>query len=1643
MTYSKIMTVVTLLAVGCCGASLWNQFKMQGQIKHLTETNMLLNHALNFGDEEDAKVMKEIEQAAAAPGPASGMEKEENAPPPRMEIEKVSYNGDDELTLELSQRPDMDVLREYVTVEPMASGVVSFNYRTPWGNHRGENGYIPTLSISGDFAHRTNVVLRIRKGFPVKGVNDAGLKEDFVYEFKRKDRDPSVDFADRGRYLPPLGERAIALRSVNVPKIELALRKVPAENVVIALALEENEYSNIEKSWVRNDSVRDEFYKDLAGVPVLKEIETKNVVNTEETAVVPLDIGDGASNGLYLVRASIAGKERDDESWWNDGKNQYRFRLICVGDLGLSVRRFADGSMLAWLNSFTTGKPVEGAEILVYSSANILVAKGRTGADGMCRPDRIAAGEPFAVVARSADGADSTFIALRSSMEVDETYPEGTRDEYLKPSEVSAFVWTERGIYRHDEQIFLHALLRNGASEPVASMPVEIRLYNPKGNLYKRCTTMADELGAVVNDAFVVGADQPSGVWTLSLWTPGEKGVKLGERSVKIEEFAPPQIRVKVEAQPMHPSDFEFTVSAEHLYGGAAKSLVCEGAVVFEDVEFAPADWKGYKFGNDDRGLKPSFRRLKKDNLDDSGRHVFKAPLWESSGLPKAAVRATGQGTVFEDGGRPASTRKSVVCHYYPYYIGTTLSSWTVAKPAIGLPQIDVACVLPDGRRVSDPKRLEAKIERIDHVYAYRRASGGWATWDCQRVRTPVESRIPVPTLPDGDTVLSLPIRESGEYVLTIVDLESDVSFSTSFYLSDDADSDVRAPLSQPTSVSIAPDKAFYRVGENPRLMVRSPFTGTALVTVVRDSLVHREVVALTNATTEITLPATALSWAPNVDVEISVVQAVTPGDGRFAVRAHGQTTVSVRPAEREIPVSLDAKVEMLPEGGAVLRVDIGTAALREGNATAVVTVVDEGINLLTDEKVPDPVGFFAQKRTAYHPLFDLYHRLLPVLGDDILKATGVKTGGGFGAEMLSRVSPVPTRRFKPLALWTTGVGVWNEEDGSGARGFVQMPLPEFVGEIRVTAVVYTATAAGSAAVNRKVAPKIVAQPDAPRFVAPDDEFLATLPLSNRSGDKAMVAYSLETSGTLESLEDKRDGVVTLEKDDSAVLNFRVRATGVGEGELKFTVSGAGEKHVKTLLLPVRPASAWRETAGVDELAPGETKVYPATSPFARRTFAVSGSRISELRAALEWLADYPHGCLEQTASRIFPLVSAGGILAEVEGQRPENSGPSAKDYIEAGVRRVESMIRSRDFVMWPDCDYAPWDKEVSLYAAHFLVEAEKSGIALNAAAKPRVLKFLSGWAMSTNDVVSAYACHTLALAGKPEKDRMLRLYDNRKELDALTRSRLARAFTAIDDRARARELLAGAVAPQSVKEAAFSLLAILELDPDDDRVPLLITYLETMRDGAKFSWGTTESNAHALLALGEYYRRKGWKGGEPNVTRLDNPDGSVRFVNSGDAAAFIAWRNFDVPKVEEIKPESTELAISRRILDSSGNVADLDKIERGDLLFSEITVKSNEPRTYNDLIIEDLFPAAFEPTQSEIDAEQPLPAWVMRTDARDDRMLVYSKQFTMRKDETVVFRYPVRVVSAGEFTLPAASVEAMYTPSIRANTAPAKISVK
>ena len=1537
----------------------------------------------------------------------------------------------DRVRIEFSHHPDLSVLNEYVKFSPPVDALTRLDIDGT------------EYEFRGAFKPRTKYTVTVREGCPM--LNGRKLAKEFRRTFTTGDHRPKVEFAANGRYLPSSGRRAIAVKTMNVTNLFCEIRSVPTKNIVQLLAREEDRYRSYYGG--SGDSART---SELADDPVEKKLRLKAKLNESATTVIPMQEGKVA-NGVYLVGVRAEEKPSQWEGHW---------RLVCVTDIGLSVRRIGN-AVNVWATSLTTGQPMPGLKLSVFGANGIEQSAGMTDAEGWCCCECAKGELAFAVVAEKADASDVTFLAL-GKMSVEDPVPTYNRRELLKNNACEAFVWTDRGIYRHGEKVLVQAILRSGRGKAPKPFPVEMRLLDSQGRVVKSQTQVSDSLGTVTRTDFVIPEEAPSGTWELQACTPGKDGIVLGAREIKVEEFVPPQIRVKA-VPPAEgtraTSNIVFTVEGEHLFGGPAAGLSAEGAYMFEDAPFKPRGWEAFRFGNANRSLSANFKKLDRVRLDAKGCARFTAAFPETM-HPSAAVKLTVQGCVFEGGGRPAAARASTVLHAYPYYIGVALPESVRVAPSPRMCRVVV--VNPDGTPKRGARRLVATFEQIETVYGLKRGDGrdAWE-WRSDTVRHPFGEEVKVEIGENGLGNLPVPVKIGGDFAVTVREESTDISFAANYWVGGTNDEAVRAPLENPSRVALSADKDVYYPGERPRITVKSPFTGVAWLTVMRDEMLYSQVIRLEKATSEIELEPVKATWAPGVDVALSVVQAVKPGPRQVANRALGYLPIRCTTHDSKLDVAVQAKVATAPTGGASVTVDVTARAGEVSGKTAVVTVVDEGINLLTDEKTPDPAGWFGETRAIESDLYDVFNRLLPILEGGVRRA-GAKTGGGADGDLFSRVSPVPSRRYKPLSLWKLDVPLTN------GQAQVVLDLPEFVGEVRVTAVAYNARGTGAGSTQVKVTPKLVAQPDAPRFAAPGDTFLATLTLTNRSGQDGVATYDLLVGGSLE-LRAPVHCEIRLAKDASETLSIPVHVTQLpGQSSLIFVSEGFGEKHRSEIELPVRPAAAWMKTATTICLKPGEKRVFPNTAAIlpenARRTFRTSGSPVAELASALEYLVGYPYGCLEQTTSRVFPLVTAGGILNTLPIAET-TAADDAKSTVATGIRRVCGMVRENDFSMWSDDRTPPWDREVSLWSAHFLVEAQANGFEVPSAPLNRVKGFLRTWAMSTNATVSVYACQILSLAGTPDRDRQLHWFDHRMVLRPLDVSRLARAFKRSGDATRAKTLLEGVVGePADVRSAAFELLARLDVDPKDPRLEQLANFLIKLRDASCGHWGTTASNAHVLLALGSYYRARVPSIGVPDVylsvdggeERRVSPKraerltggGDVTVVNRGEGDSFVSVTTLALPNVVGRPSEAKGISVSRRFLRTDGSAAAPDSFVRGEMLIVEVTLSAPMKTLYADLVLEELLPACFEPDQTPLASEaypfipKDVHKWLLRREVRDDRVLGFSRRFPLDTGASVKFVYPVRVVGAGEFVLPGSSVEAMYDPSLHARGTTGRVKV-
>ena len=912
--------------------------------------------------------------------------------------------------------------------------------------------------------------------------------------------------------------------------------------------------------------------------------------------------------------------------------------------------------------------------------------------------------------------------------------------------------------------------------------------------------------------------------------------------------------------------------------------------------------------------------------------------------------------------------------------------------------------------------------------------------------------------------------KDYGQYVVRLRDTEGGASADLRFYCS--GHGYVPWAMEKPGRLELAADKESYAPGDTAVVLVKAPFAGQALLTVESDRVhVARSMVMAAN-TAEFRFPVAA-SFGPNVYCTATVVRKVTPSGEWAAHRAYGAIPIALDNRPRRLKVEVEAAEVTRP--GQPLRVALRVHDASGAGRRAEVTLaaVDEGICQLTRYEAPDPWEFFFAKRSLAVTTCDVYSLLMPEAAKKKVGAESAAGGDGAdGPDYDPRLfNPVSIERVRQVALWRSGI----ETDEQG-RAEIVLDIPEFSGQLRLTAV-----AAGTRDFGVAERPALVKQPlmvraSFPRFVAPGDQFTVPVTVFNNTASSGAAKLTTEATGGLEFLSGAPATVEVGRGRESTVM-LSVHAPGVpGPASLAVTARLGSETASARVELAVRPPSSLCLKSGSGAVEPGTKARIALPGGWLKGTdkYSLSFSTLPTLKlgASLRYLLHYPYGCVEQTTSSAFPLLYASDIVAAVD---PENfDKDTAAEFLQAGIDRVLAMQSyNGGFGYWPGYRNAyPWG---SVYATHFLVEARKAGCGVPKDNLDAALDYLERL-LSDDDTerpTKAYACYVLALAGRPNASWTYRLYEEREDLTAYSRLHVALALALKQERTLVADFLrqaklpavtgsrdTGGVLHSSTRESAMLLSGYLDLNPRHPHVPLLVKRLEAAMTGGR--WLTTQENAFAVMALGKYARHlhkqrtdlsaeatldgqrlAAFTHRDKVVLQPKDAGGkAVEVTTTGTGTLYYYWGAEGIPLADDAVAKDEGLEVRRRFLSRQGKELDSRRIPHGEVVVVEIALKAARP--VRNLVINDLLPAGFEIENPRLATSEkfplptlatPSPAPVARplcpdrVERRDDRLIIFTDVHTTR---TLYHRYLVRAVTRGRFCLPAVNASAMYDPGIR-----------
>ncbi len=1541
----------------------------------------------------------------------------------KVEVESPSFDPP-VLRADFNAIPDLNGVKEFVVVEPAVSFTVEAVDQWWWQG----------LMLRGDFEPGEIYQVTFKEGLPA--ANGSSLPQGVTRRIHFPPRQKAVRVESPGRYLAPGGALSVPVAAANLDRFVARLSPVFANNLV-QLAQRESE-GNRYYGGTTDDltgaarAITNALSPSPGGLPSKGSVELRRLV-------------DGEPRGVYWLE--VAGEDARGDS-----------RLLVVTDLGLAVRAFS-GGLVAWVNTLGDAGPVTGAVVTVYARNNQMVGRGTTDGQGLARIEISREEEPFLVVAEQ--GGDLTYIDLDRTRVA---AGEGTGGEaYLQPGDLEAAVFTERGIYRPGERIFMQAMVRDDQMRAPEPFPALLRVRRPDGRIFQDVPVELDTFGSARGEA-VLPEYLPTGRYEIELAMPGTDTV-LGRTSVALEDFVPPQIRVSLEPPAGRYPGGEvllFGVRGEHLFGAPAAGLKVSAAATFTPVAFAPEQWPGWTFGDEENAFSPEHRSVGSGTLDAEGRSQFSVDT-RKAWRPPAALKVILMATVMEASGRAVAAYGSGMVDPYPFYVGMK-PSWEGALRVGETQRVAVAQVLPDGTAVAKGKPLVLTLSRVTWNSVLRRNSHGRYEWKSERQVVKIRQDTLAAGSEPGEWALA--VDGPGDYMLEAADPASGASSRLSFQAASADPAWAAWSREKPGHVELAWDRDRYRPGDTARLQVRAPYSGRALLTVETDRVRECRVVNLEKNTAELEV-AVEEAYAPNAYCTLTLIRPARPEAVWSAHRAMGTLALPVERPHRALEMDIEVPRTVRPQTPLA-----GTVTVRGENGMPVegivtVMAVDEAICLLTAFETPDPMKVFAAQRALAVAASDLYSELMPIAEDEVVRAPAA---GGDGEDGLRRrLNPIKANRFKPVALWQAALSL----DAEGRADF-RMDLPEFSGELRVMAVACNGTQTGSTSTPVVVRRDLVVQPALPRFLAIGDHAEASVALHNESREAIPATVRASCGGPLRAeIAEQRVEV----PGGGAVQVALPLVAGPGPGKARCTleVEAGAESYRETIELAVRPAAGTRVATDIRILAAGEGVEIPAPGDWLPDSLYVSGVLSAlpsaQLGRALDYVVHYPYGCLEQTVSGGFPLLHAGEWADRLLAS--DQAIGDVSGMVGHAVSRVLSMQQeSGGFALWPFTGKV--DAESSIYAIHFLAEAKAAGYDVPEAAYEAALKWVRGGldrAMASDEAevdwrrdmqMRAYSCLVLALAGRPDAGWNARLCEQAERLDyagrALTASALVRsgeprqAVALMETLALpvSRSRTPGRLLDSEVRDAALLLSAWLDVDPAHPSVARLAQVLrDRQRNG---HWGNTQDNALALLAFGKLARHLPDEE-EPFAGVLSLPDGGRReFGGTNDvvwaggpgAIAPVVVRNEGPGKLylwvrhegvaAEPEGASTQgVAIVREYLDLGGNPVDPTEVRQGELRVVRLTV---DPcgNALDQMVIEDLLPAGMEIENPHVAASQQV-SWLRERregdryrEARDDRMLI----FTGPIRERAQFHYAVRAVTPGVYVLPPVVVSGMYEPEIR-----------
>jgi uncharacterized protein YfaS (alpha-2-macroglobulin family) len=1537
--------------------------------------------------------------------------------------------------------------------------------------------------------------VRITKGVEALG----GFRLGSEYRtFESTPRFPKeVQLLGKGGILALNGERKLSLQSRGVPFLRVSMARVPQRQVNHLVVTTEGDFANpyfrMGDSFDESNIAR--FLRRVQPVAMKNEYQAAYSMIDFASALQTQDRSDAdASRGLFFLEAEgvkpvngsqkrMEGDEVADD-WYRLDQAETR-RFVLVTDLGLLVKKNADGSRDVFVQSIQTGDPLEGVTITVLAKNGEYLLQ-RTTTDGhVLLPD---VGNfqrekrPVAILATL--GNDLSFLPFdRPDRLLDFSRFDIGGVMASEKEALEAFLFTERGVYRPGDEIHLGAVLkRRDWASGLAGLPLEVELINAKDEV------IDTQKIALAADGFIdvkmkTDESDPTGRYIARLYLI--KGIhdriRLGQTAFKVEDFQPDRMKIDVTltgnelAGWLQPQSIKADVSLQTLFGFPAAKRLLKARMELSPGGFAFEQFPGFIFHNrlpaadDDEESEAGQKiNLGQQTTDEAGEAQFDLALER---FDKSCFQVSLLIEGFEaDGGRSVRSGKSFLVAALPYVVGYKPDAKLDYLGKDTATNVRFMAVGPDLKPFA-PKDLMARIIQIKHVSVLtKQESGSYAYVSTQRESMISESRFALP-LEGAD--YTLPTTAAGDFRLELRDPENNVVCATPFTVV--GKGDLERSMERDAELGIKLARGTWNSGESLEASLSATYTGAGLLTIERERVLGWQwfKAGTTASVQHITVPNDIEGSAY---VNASFVRALDSKEIFTSPLSYAVEHFVANPDKRRIEVKIDAPEKVKP--GEVMKIGFQATKL----CRIVVYAVDAGIHQITDYKLPDPLAHLNRQRALEVETEQLMDLILPEFS---LIAQHKAFGGDTDKPLRLNLNPFKRRKEPPVVFWSGLIAAGPE------RREVSYTVPDyFAGKLNVMAVAVAEDAVGRAETSSIVRGPLVLTPNVPFFAAPGDEFTASLTVANNlegADTNAPINIVAQVTPHLEVIESPQGAInVAAGKEDTVRFRLRVKEE-LGGAEITFKAEAAGQAVLRRATLSVRPAAPFltHVQSGYFRDNTHEVKVTREMFPQYRKLKAnVSALPLGLARGLESYLHEYPYGCSEQITSR-----AVSRLLLAKEADFGFDAAESAQQ-----LDTAFALLRSRQhsnggFGYWDSSTDAGMDY-LSVYVTRFLTEARDAGNAVPSAllegARKRMQQMARGTVNSLDEAsIQAAAIYLLTRHGENTSTFVLNLRDHlrQKHQEAwrghLTAAYLAGTYALLQQKQEATTLMQDYWAAVRKGRAVGAWRGWYYLDPQVSQAEGFAVACKHFPELAgnfgyddlavvtepltrnRFNTISAATTILALKAYSDLAKQSGVRvsltevarqGGAPTAlvpetTGLIQSDfsaqaGGLRFglAQGGgrDLGAFYQVTEAGFDKGVPTQRVADGLEVFREILDADGKA--VEKLKVGESALVRLTVRNVSPDALNNIAVLDLMPGSFELEPNGLKPGRGTIPGADYVDVREDRNVFFCG---LGKGEVKTFAYRIKPIAAGSYVIPPVFAESMYDRGIKGRDGGGKVNVE